>query len=338
MKILGIETSCDETAAAVVDVAAGEILSNQVHTQQEHADYGGVVPEIAARAHMERLPHLVKEALKQANLTLNQIDGIAATAGPGLLGGLLVGTSFAKSLALGAGKPFMATNHLEGHALTAHLTDKTPFPYLLLLVSGGHCVFVNVAKAGEYEELGGTLDDAVGECFDKVAKLMELPMPGGPNVEKLAEKGNPNAYPLPFPLNNKSLDFSFSGLKTAVRNLLQGLEARHTPLSQQQRADVAASFQHTVKKILVKKAHTAVKNTQAERFVLAGGVAANKLLRSGLEEMCVENGVKFSAPPLGLCTDNAVMIAYAGGLRLLKGQKTGLNSKATPRWPLNQLN
>ena len=342
-KVLGIESSCDETAAAIVGFggadAMAEILSNTVYTQhQEHLDYGGVVPEIAARAHVDKVSPIVTTCLKDAGLTLDDIDAFAATSGPGLLGGLLVGVSYAKTLAMVTGKPYIGVNHLEGHALTCKLTDNTPLPYLLLLVSGGHCQFIQVREVGDYETIGGTLDDAVGEAFDKVAKLMGLGYPGGPIIEKFAAKGNPEAYKLPIPLRDKGIDFSFSGLKTAARQLIMEHEAKGEKLDEQTIANICASFQETVAQTLTIKTKRALQSApEVKNFVLAGGVAANKMLRGRLEKVCADLGVEFSAPPMNLCTDNAVMVAYAGGLRLLADEQTPLSSHATPRWPLEDM-
>jgi N6-L-threonylcarbamoyladenine synthase len=336
MRVLALETSCDETAAAVVELRDGTaaLLSNQVYSQlAEHKRYGGVIPEIAARVHLEKLDGLVAAALAESKTPLAELDAVAATSGPGLLGGLLVGVSYAKSLALAAGKPFLGINHLEGHALTAGLTNGTPFPYLLLLVSGGHCQFLHVKGLGAYTTLGGTLDDAVGEAFDKTAKLLGLPYPGGPQLEALARSGNPKAYALPLPLKDHGVDFSFSGLKTAVRTLID----REGPLSDAQRADVAASFQDTVAQILCLKTERALGLVEVPTFVLAGGVAANALLRARLEAVCARKGVTFQAPPVKLCTDNAAMIAYAAALRLNAGARGDLAANALPRWPLDTL-
>ena len=337
MLILGIESSCDETAAALVEVAAdgtGRVVNSTVYTQhKEHLDYGGVVPEIAARAHVDKMDPIIRTCLQDAGCALDDIDGIAATAGPGLLGGLLVGVSYAKSLALATGKPFLGVNHLEGHALTCRLTDNTPFPYLLLLVSGGHCQFILTRGVGDYTTLGGTLDDAVGEAFDKVAKLLGLGYPGGPRIEALAKEGDPTAFKLPLPLRDKGIDFSFSGLKTAARQLIQAQPKLDTTTM----ANICASFQEAVAQILEIKTRRALKQCGAKHFVLAGGVAANTLLRQRLEAVCTKLGVTFAAPPLAFCTDNAAMIAYAGGLRLLAGEVTDLELNATPRWPLDTL-
>lgn len=335
MIVLGIETSCDETAAAVVDVAARKILGSAVHTQlAEHAPYGGVVPEIASRAHLQRLPALTEHALKESGLNWSQIDAIAATTGPGLTTALVIGSTFAKTLAVGLNKPFLATNHIEGHALTPHLTNpELTFPFLLLLVSGGHCQLVMVENVGHYRQLGTTVDDAVGECFDKVGKLLNLPHPAGPAIEQLAKTGNPKAVPLPFPMNDGSLNFSFSGLKTAVRDLLH--TSHQSPITSH---DLAASFQATCAKILAKKSALALQQTGAKHLVAAGGVAANLTIRAALEEAAQKHGATFTAPPLKLCTDNAVMIAYAAGLRALSGLPTGtLATAPRPRWALAEM-
>ena len=337
--ILGLESSCDETAAAVVgfpdDGNPPVIKANTVYTQKkEHLDYGGVVPEIAARAHVEKIDPIVNTCLQEAGLKLSDIDAFAATSGPGLLGGLLVGVSYAKTLAMAENKPYIAVNHLEGHALTCHLTDGVDFPYLLLLVSGGHCQFIHVKYAGNYDTVGGTLDDAVGEAFDKVAKLMGLGYPGGPIIEKLAKDGNPHAYKLPIPLKDKGIDFSFSGLKTAARQLVD----KNPDMDDKTLADICASFQETVAQTLEVKSRRALKNMpDVKNFVLAGGVAANRMLCGRLKDMCEKQKVNFTAPPANLCTDNAVMIAYAGGLRFLAGETSGLDGSATPRWPLEDM-
>jgi len=336
MIVLGLESSCDETAAALVKLdgtGKGTILASKVYTQKEHLEYGGVVPEIAARAHLEKMPLMVADSLKEAGLDWDDVDAVAATTGPGLLGGVLVGTMYGKSLALALDKPFMPVNHLEGHALTACLTNDIPFPFVLLLVSGGHCQYLMVEDLGEYTILGGTIDDAIGEAFDKVAKLMGFNYPGGPKIQRLAENGNPKAYDLPLPLRHDGLNFSFSGLKTAVRTHLE-----KTPkVTEQVMADMAASFQETCAKLLEIKTARALEQTKAPAFVLAGGVAANTLLRSRLEQLCHKKGVTFCAPPVNLCTDNAVMIAYAGARRLAAGYKPDLASNARARWPLEEL-
>ncbi|MCP5405626.1 MAG: tRNA (adenosine(37)-N6)-threonylcarbamoyltransferase complex transferase subunit TsaD [Pseudomonadaceae bacterium] len=351
MLTLAIETSCDETAASIVDATHRRILSNVLYSQiKEHAAYQGVIPEVASRAHLERLPHLVEEALTQANLQPTQLDALAATTGPGLTTALLMGSTFAKTMALALGKPFLATNHIEGHALSPHLTDPNlTFPYLLLLVSGGHTQIVMVHQPGHYEMLGTTVDDAAGECFDKVGKLLGLPHPAGPAIEQLAKQGNPTTLQLPFPKNDASLDFSFSGLKTAMRDLISslpheavmpaqagthGINQRSVPSS----ADIAASFQHRVSTIFAKKCGNALAQTKAPTLVAAGGVAANSAIRSALAETCAQHGATFSAPPPHLCTDNAAMIAYAAGLRHLHRLPTGtLATPVRPRWPLAEV-
>ncbi len=327
MRILGIETSCDETAAAVV-TADREILANIVRSQvQEHAVYGGVVPEIASRAHIEFLDGIIEQALAEAGLAIGEIDGIAVTAGPGLIGGLIVGLMEAKALASALGKPFIAVNHLEGHALTARLTDDVSFPYLLLLVSGGHCQILFVEGVGKYKLLGETLDDAVGESFDKLAKMLDLGMPGGPKVEAMARGGNSCAFELPNPLlGRKGCDFSFSGLKTAVKKVVD--EKKH------RREDICATFQQKVREILVDRLCQALKICPVERVVIAGGVAANLHLREGFKELAASMDIQIICPPPGLCTDNAAMIAWAGIERLRLGLADGLDFKPRARWPL----
>jgi N6-L-threonylcarbamoyladenine synthase len=342
MYILGIETSCDETAAAVLKVSENqqiEVLSNIVYSQtKEHIEFGGVVPEIASRAHMERLSGIVKASLNDAEISTDQLTRIAYTQGPGLLGGLIVGQSFAKSLHLATNIPIVGINHLEGHALTAHLTENIDFPYLLLLVSGGHCQFINIKDLGDYEILGSTLDDSIGECFDKVAKMLGLPYPGGPNIEKLALNGNTQSFKFPIPLQDGSVNFSFSGLKSAIRRQIDLLSDQEIKAKT---SDICASFQETVALTLEKKCQLALNRTNSKKLVLSGGVAANKLLRNRLNNLCIENNVTFHAPPLNLCTDNAVMIAYAGALRTLYNTQ-GLNTPysqlaAKPRWPINKI-
>ncbi len=344
MRVLGIETSCDETAASVVErdeAGHGRILSSVVLSQiAEHEPYGGVVPEIAARAHVEALDRLVARALEEAGLTLDQVDAVAATAGPGLIGGLIVGLMTAKALALAARKPFYAVNHLEGHALTARLTDGLPFPYLLLLVSGGHTQMVKVAGIGDYERLGTTIDDALGEAFDKTAKLLGLPYPGGPAVERMALEGDPARFSFPRPLKGeKRLDFSFSGLKTAVRQAAMEL----VPLSERDVADICASFQAAVVDTLSDRVKRSLERFRAEfpdcaapALVVAGGVAANRTLRAALEKLCAEHGFAFVAPPLALCTDNAAMIAWAAAERAAREPSDPLSLAPRSRWPLDE--
>jgi len=329
--ILGIEASCDETAAAVLD-GEGRILAEAVFTQQEeHARFGGVVPEIAARAHLARLPGLVARVLEEAGLAVGDLGGVAATAGPGLIGGLVVGASYGKGLAMGAGLPFLGVNHLEAHALTARLPGLFPeppaYPYLLLLLSGGHCQCVAVEGLGRYRRLGTTLDDAVGEAFDKAAKLMGLPWPGGPHLERLAATGDPRAVPLPRPLLGRpGCDFSFSGLKTAVAQAV-GKGLPH--------ADIAAAFQASVAAVLADRArHAHAMLPDATALVVAGGVAANQAVRAAL---AAATPLPLLAPPLRLCTDNAVMVAWAGLERLRAGQKDPMDLAPRPRWPLDEL-
>jgi N6-L-threonylcarbamoyladenine synthase len=336
--ILGVETSCDETAAAVVrgsPPGPGEILSDVVFSQlEEHRPYGGVVPEIAARAHVEMLDGIVERALADAGLGLHALDAVAATAGPGLIGGVMVGLVTAKALALAAGKPLIAVNHLEGHAFSARLSHGVATPYLLLLVSGGHCQLLAVEGAGRFRLYGSTIDDAAGEAFDKTAKLIGLSYPGGPRLEVLAKDGNPKRYRLPRPmLGREGADFSFSGLKTAVR-LLTMAEAV-------EQADLAASFQAAVIDILIDRTQNALAmfrrdfpHAEAPAFVLGGGVAANGAIRTALGGLAAEEGFAFKVPPVHLCTDNGAMVAWAGIERAALGQFDPLDAPARARWPL----
>jgi N6-L-threonylcarbamoyladenine synthase len=335
MRVMGIETSCDETAVAIVEAPAGNqpvgsILANVVYSQlTEHRRFGGVVPEIAARAHLERLDGLVVDALAEARLDLADLDGIAATGGPGLIGGVLVGVMTAKALAFAHDKPFLAVNHLEGHALTVRLTEEVTFPYLLLLVSGGHCQLLTVHGPGDFVRLGTTIDDAVGECFDKTAKLLGLGFPGGPAVERAAQGGDPRRFALPRPMWRKpGCDFSFSGLKTAVRQTVEKLP-KDDPKAI---ADLCASFQKTVGDVLADRCANALAMVPSDTLVVAGGVAANVYLRSRLESL----GPRLVAPPIALCTDNGAMIAWAGLERLRLGQTDSLDFRPRPRWPLDQ--
>ncbi len=337
MLVLGIETSCDETAAAVVRDDR-TILADVVLSQlDEHRPYGGVVPEIAARAHLDHLDRLVAEALRRSGACLAEMDAVAATAGPGLIGGLLVGVTTGKAIAAVAGKPFVAVNHLEGHALSARLSHGLDFPYLLLLVSGGHCQLLVVDGVGRYRRLGATIDDAAGEAFDKVAKMLELGYPGGPAVQHAAESGDPSRFHLPRPMKGKpGCDFSFSGLKNAVRLLVAELGQA----TNQDRADVAAAFQLAVAESVADRAGRAMREFALglrgpAHLVVAGGVAANSLLRQTLAGKAAECGFTVVAPPLGLCTDNGAMIAWAGLERLCLGQSDGLDFAARPRWPLD---
>ena len=342
MRVLGIETTCDETAAAVVTTGydgRGEILSNEVLSQiAEHAAYGGVVPEIAARAHVEVIDRLVARALQNAGVGIDDVDGIAAAAGPGLIGGVLVGLTTAKALALVTRKPLLAVNHLEGHALTARLTDGIGFPYLLLLASGGHTQLVAVRGVGDYARLGTTIDDAIGEAFDKVAKLLGLGYPGGPLVEREARNGNPERFALPRPMaGRKEPDFSLSGLKTAVR-----IEAeRIAPLSPTDVADLCASFQAAVVDVVVDRTRVGLRAFREAAghptaLVVAGGVAANQSIRAALQRFAMEAGLRLAAPPLSLCGDNGAMIAWAGLERLRLGLVDDLMAPARARWPLDQ--
>ena len=336
LTILGIETSCDETAAAVVRGTApgpGEILSNVVFSQIEaHAPYGGVGPEIASRAHLEILDDIVERALAEAKVSLGELDGIAATAGPGLIGGVMVGLTTAKALALGSGKPLIAVNHLMGHALTARLTHGVEFPFLLLLVSGGHCQLVGVGGIHDFRLYGSTIDDAVGEAFDKTAKILGLPYPGGPAVEAAAKNGNPRAHELPRPMKGRAgADFSFSGLKTALRQLAE------TGVSVE---DASASFQAAVIDILRDRTGTAIQMFRRDfpdgkTLVVAGGVAANQAIGAGLNRLCAEENFTALIPPPRLCTDNAAMIAWAGVERLSAGGAgDALSTSPRARWPL----
>ncbi|MGR3466374.1 MAG: tRNA (adenosine(37)-N6)-threonylcarbamoyltransferase complex transferase subunit TsaD [Shimia sp.] len=339
--ILGIESSCDDTAAAVVNVPARRILSNRVHTQDDaHAAFGGVVPEIAARAHAEKLDTIVTAALAEAGVGFPDLAAVAVTAGPGLIGGVLSGVMCAKGIAAGTGLPLIGVNHLAGHALTPVLTDGLSFPYLMLLVSGGHCQFLIVHAHDRFTRLGGTIDDAPGEAFDKVARLLGLPQPGGPSVERCAQAGTAS-IPLPRPLLDRAgCNLSFSGLKTAVLRARDDAISADGGLRESVRADLCASFQTAVADVLAAKARRALDLYLAERpeapaFAVAGGVAANGVLRRRLQALCAEAGVAYAAPPLALCTDNAAMIAFAGGLRYAAGQCDDLTLSARPRWPLD---
>ncbi len=343
MRVLGIETTCDETAAAVVALAddgRGLILSNEVFSQiAQHAAYGGVVPEIAARAHVEVIDRLVVRALESAGLSLSAVDGIAAAAGPGLIGGVLVGLTTAKALALVTRKPLLAVNHLEAHALTARLTDGIPFPYLLLLASGGHTQLVAVRGVGDYLRLGTTIDDAIGEAFDKVAKLLGLAYPGGPEVEREAALGNPERFTLPRPmLGRPRPDFSLSGLKTALR-----LEAeRVAPLTHTDVADLCAGFQAAVVDVVADRTRAGLRAFRDDvghpsALVVAGGVAANGAIRRTLARLAAEAGLRLVAPPLELCGDNGAIVAWAGLERLRLGLVDDMTAPARARWPLSEV-
>jgi len=343
MIVLGIETTCDETAAALVERfedGRGRILSNVVLSQvSEHAAFGGVVPEIAARAHVETLDLIIGKAMRQADQTYDSIDGVAAAAGPGLIGGVIVGLTTAKAIALVKEKPLVAVNHLEAHALTARLTDATPFPYCLFLASGGHTQIVAVRGVGDYVRLGTTMDDAIGEAFDKTAKVLGLGYPGGPQVEKEADRGNATRFGLPRPMRGRNdADFSLSGLKTAVR-----LEAEKiAPLSNQDVADLCASFQQAIVEVVLDRLRTGLRMFRTKfgaptALVAAGGVAANQAIRKVLHRLAFEVGTVLVAPPLELCTDNGAMIAWAGAERLAIGLADPLEFAPRARWPLDQV-
>ena len=354
LTVLGIETSCDETAASVVRLSPdGEatVLSSVVHSQiDDHAAYGGVVPEIAARSHVEMIDGVVRRAMEEAGLDYGALDGVAATAGPGLVGGVMVGLSFGKAVALARDLPLIAVNHLEGHAVSARLGARVAYPFLLLLVSGGHCQLLEVRGVGDMTRLGTTIDDAAGEAFDKIAKALGLGYPGGPALEKLAATGDGARFDLPRALlGRKDCDFSFSGLKTAASRLAQACE------TEQDRADLADAVQSAIARQLSERSDRALK-AYAERhdgalgqpspageavgqkrlFVVAGGVAANRTVRSTLEATAAANGFAFLAPPIAWCTDNAAMIALAGAERLQKGLTSDIDTAARPRWPLDE--
>jgi N6-L-threonylcarbamoyladenine synthase len=342
MRVLGIETTCDETAVAVVSDrlggGGGEILSNEVLSQiAQHAAYGGVVPEIAARAHIDVLDRLILRALDKAKVDLSEIDAVAAAAGPGLVGGVLVGLTAAKGLALACGKPFVAVNHLEAHALTARLTDHLDFPYVALLVSGGHTQLVAVKGVGDYRRLGSTVDDAAGEAFDKVAKMLGLPYPGGPQIEELAREGDARRFDFPRPmLGRGGADFSFSGLKTAVRLEILKLG---TPSDQDAR-DLAASFQAAIVDIIVDRVRAGLRlfmegEGRPHALVIGGGVGANSAIRRALTRLCAESGLRFVSPPTELCSDNGAIIAWAGLERFQLGLTNDLAFAPRPRWPLD---
>lgn len=338
LTLLGIESSCDDTGAAVVRAtdAGAEVLANVVAGQTElHAAFGGVVPEIAARAHAEKLDLVIEEALARAGLTLKDLDGIAVTAGPGLIGGVLSGVMMAKGLAAATGLPLIGVNHLAGHALTPRLTDNLGFPYLLLLVSGGHCQFLRVEGPESFTRLGGTIDDAPGEAFDKTAKLLGLPQPGGPHVEREAARGDPGRFAFPRPLLDRpGCDLSFSGLKTALMRARDSLVAEQGGLTRRDRADLCAGFQAAIADVLAEKSRRALALSPGiTAFAVAGGVAANATLCARLT--AVAGAIPFVAPPLALCTDNAAMIAWAGIERLRLGHADDLTLGARPRWPLD---
>ncbi|WP_255499960.1 tRNA (adenosine(37)-N6)-threonylcarbamoyltransferase complex transferase subunit TsaD [Brevundimonas sp. P7753] len=338
LTVLGLETSCDETAASVVRLSASgaEVLSSVIHSQiDEHAAFGGVVPEIAARSHVEMIDGVARRAMAEAGIDYAALDGVAATAGPGLVGGVMVGLSYGKAVALARGLPLIAVNHLEGHAVSARLGAETTYPFLLLLVSGGHCQLLEVRGIGDMSRLGTTIDDAAGEAFDKIAKAMGLGYPGGPALEKLAASGDGSRFDLPRALlGRKDCDFSFSGLKTAASRLAQTCE------TEQDKADLADAVQKAIARQLAERterAMVAYAEAHEERlFVVAGGVAANKTIRRTLEDLATKHGFGFLAPPLVYCTDNAAMIALAGAERLEKGLTSDIDVAARPRWPLDE--
>ncbi len=339
LTVLGIETSCDETAAAVVRLGAdgrATVLSSVVASQvAAHAPYGGVVPEIAARSHVEVIDTVIAAALSEAGTGVEALDGVAATAGPGLVGGVMVGLSYGKAAALARGLPLIAVNHLEGHAVSVRLADPVDYPFLLLLVSGGHCQLLAVEGVGRFTRLGTTIDDAAGEAFDKIAASLGLPYPGGPGLEKLAEGGDPARFALPRALlDRKDCDFSFSGLKTAAAKLAAGLT------DERGRRDLAASVQAAIARQLAERTERAMQayavGRRSLRFVVAGGVAANGAVRTRLEAAAARYGFSFHAPPLAYCTDNAAMIALAGAERLAAGMSDPLDAPARPRWPLDE--
>jgi len=345
MIVLGIESSCDETACAIVNDKR-TILGQALLSQEEHHAFGGVVPEIAARSHLEHIDDIISLALKNADIELDHIDAIAAASGPGLIGGVVVGVMAAKALALALNKPFIAVNHLEGHALCARLTENVSYPYLLLLVSGGHCQILIVKDVGEYERLGTTIDDAAGEAFDKVAKMLGLGYPGGPLLEKAALYGNPKRFALPRPLiGTDDCNLSFSGLKTAVRKIIESYsedgDINHAELEPHDINDICASFQYAATDCLVTKLKKAIsifkaKYPAGKNLVVSGGVAANTYLRGALQKLAKESNLVFAAPPIKYCTDNGVMIAWAGLERFQKGYTSPLDFKPRPRWPLDE--
>lgn len=345
MLVLGIESSCDETAAAIVNENR-QILGQALLSQEEHKAFGGVVPEIAARAHLEHIDEIIETCVKRAGVKLEDLDAIAAASGPGLIGGVVVGVMAAKALALALNKPFVAVNHLEGHALCARVSNDVEYPYLLLLVSGGHCQILIVKNVGEYERLGTTIDDAAGEAFDKVAKMLGLGYPGGPMIEKAAAVGDATRFALPRPLiGSGDCNLSFSGLKTAVRKLVESYapdgNIEHANISGKDISDICACFQYTATDCLVRKLRKAIgifksKYPQGKNLVVSGGVAANTYLREQLKLLAEENGLLFAAPPIKFCTDNGVMIAWAGLERFRAGFHNNLDFKPRPRWPLDE--
>ncbi|WP_338329355.1 tRNA (adenosine(37)-N6)-threonylcarbamoyltransferase complex transferase subunit TsaD [Commensalibacter sp. Nvir] len=344
--VLSIESSCDDTACALIQ-SNGKVLAEAIHTQREHNCFGGVVPEIAARAHLSHLPGLVSSVMQTAHISWHHIDAIAATCGPGLIGGVIVGCTFAKGLALAQNIPFIGINHIEAHALTVRIPKKNlsqiPFPYLLFLASGGHCQTIVVNAIGQYTQLGGTVDDAAGEVFDKVAKMLGLPWPGGPALESLAKNGNENSFTFPKPLfNRKNCDFSFSGLKTAVSNLIDD-QPYTGSLPKQLAADIAASFQKTITETIINRLQYAIEVTpQITTFAAAGGVASNTYLRQKLFQLAEKNNLQFVVPPIEYCTDNAVMIGWTAIEKLILARTKhialdDISLLPRPRWPLSEI-
>lgn len=345
MKVLGIETSCDETAVAIIDDKKN-LLSHVLRSQIDlHKEFGGVIPELAARSHADILDNLIHLALKEANLEFSDIDAFAATSGPGLIGGVIVGMVAAKTLASVFQKPFLAINHLEGHALTARFTNNVEFPYLLLLISGGHCQIINVKAFGVYEKIGETIDDALGEAFDKVAQMLGLEYPGGPALEKLAKEGDENRFKFSKPLihdKNHLFNFSFSGLKTAVRREIEKLineDFSHLTspqkIIQKDKADIAASFQKIVCEIIINRLENVLAVVKLDKIVIAGGVAANRYIFSNLENWSKNHNLEIIAPPIKFCTDNAAMIAWVGVEKLRANKIDALDFKPKAKWNLN---
>ena len=342
--ILGIESSCDDTAASVVEInpKGSEIKSSIVHNQFNlHKEYGGVVPEIAARAHAELIDVVVEKSLKTAKVAMADVSAVGVTAGPGLIGGVLSGLMFAKGLSVSTNKPLIGVNHLAGHALTPRLTNKVAFPYLVLLVSGGHCQFLIVHNYNKYERLGGTIDDAPGEAFDKAARLLGLQQPGGPAIEEAAKKGNADRFDLPRPLlDREDCNFSFSGLKTALMRKQAELMDKQGGLFEKDVSDLSASFQQAMRDVIIEKSIRAIDlystfTNENQTFAIAGGVAANGKIRHSLQKVCKTKKIDFLAPPLELCTDNAAIIAYAAAERFLHGDYDDTTISARPRWPLD---
>ena len=333
MIVLGIESSCDETAAALVNEKR-EILAETVLSQEEHKIYGGVVPEIAARSHLDHIDDVIEHTFHKAGIRPEEVDAIAATSGPGLIGGVVVGVMAAKALSFALGKPFVAVNHLEGHALVSRLTNEVEYPYLLLLVSGGHCQILAVKGVGDYERLGTTIDDAAGEAFDKVAKMLGLGYPGGPKIEKKAKEGNDKAIVFPkAKVAENPYDFSFSGLKSAVLNYINGCKMKRQEINE---ADIAASFQKAVIDVLVEHAVHAAKEYRIDKFAIAGGVASNQTLREAMEKACKERGIQFYHPSPIFCTDNAAMIGSAAYYEYLQGRRDGWDLNAVPNLKLGE--